>query len=48
MIGVELVFGEPGDFPWEEASKFCGVIVQSPDNSGNWSDFTEFFGKLKE
>lgn len=48
MIGVELVFGEPGDFPWEEASKFCGVIVQSPDNIGNCSDFTDFFGKLKE
>ena len=47
-IGVELVFGEPSDFPWEEAAKFCGVIVQSPDTIGNCSDFTDFFTKLKE
>ena len=47
-IGVELVFGEPADFPWNEAKEYCGVIVQSPDNIGNCSDFTDFFGKLKE
>ena len=46
--GVELVFGEPADFPWDEASKFCGVIVQSPDNIGNCTDFSKFFSKLKE
>lgn len=26
-IGIELVFGEPDHFPWEDASKYCGVIV---------------------
>jgi len=46
-LGVELVFGEMNDFPWDEASKFCGVVVQSPDNIGNCTDFSEFFNQLK-
>lgn len=46
--GIELVVGKVLDFPWAEADQFCGVLVQNPDNIGNLTNFTEFFGKLRQ
>jgi hypothetical protein len=42
------VVGKVADFPWAEASQFCGVLVQNPDNIGNLNNFTELFDKLRE
>jgi glycine dehydrogenase len=47
-LNIDLVVGNIEEFDWSKAKEFCGVLVQNPDNFGNFKDYTEFSAKLKE
>jgi glycine dehydrogenase len=47
-IGVDLVVNKLEEFDWAQASDYCGLLVQNPDNFGSVHDFTELSQKLKE
>ena len=47
-LDIELVFGDVESFPWDNASEYCGAIVQTPDNIGNMSDYTELFDTFRQ
>jgi len=42
------VVGPIADFPWDQASEYCGMLVQTPDNVGNLTNFTKLFDRLRE
>ena len=47
-LNIDLVFGEVCEFPWDSASEYCGVVVQTPDNIGNLHDYSELLAQFKE
>ena len=46
-MGVELTIGKVADFPWDNATEYCGAIFQSPDNLGNMENYSELFARFK-
>ena len=46
-LNIDLVFGEVESFPWDDASQYCGVLVQTPDNLGNMHDYSELFNRFR-
>ena len=44
-LGIELEVGDIENFHWIHAEKYCGIIVQNPDNLGNVTDY-EAFSKM--
>lgn len=47
-LGVELIFDEVKNFPWDKADEFAGALVQTPDNIGNMHDYSELFTRFRE
>ena len=46
-LDIELVFGDVESFPWDDANEYFGAIVQTPDNIGSMSDYTELFDAFR-
>lgn len=47
-LDIELEVGDIADFDWANADQYCGLLVQNPDNLGNFEDMSEFAAKLKK
>lgn len=39
-LGIDMEIGKPEEFDWSQAKDFAGMLVQNPDNFGNFKDFT--------
>lgn len=47
-IGIDLHIGKTESFNWSKAKEYCGMIVQNPDNFGNYKDYSELAAQLKD